>query len=113
VRKWTEQGKTIARVRIIDDPPTDYQRWSLWASQWHRDAGEDIRYLRRKTAHNLGIGPGDWQLFDHRRLVLMAFTDTGEPASKTLITVPAVIARHRSWRAEAIAHARTADTIPV
>ena len=57
VRTWTGQGKTIARVRIIDDPPTDYQRWSLWCARWHRDAGEDIRYLTREAANALGI-PG-------------------------------------------------------
>ena len=113
VRTWTAEGKTIARVRIIDSPPTNYQKWSLWCASWHRDAGEDIRYLTRETAESLGIPRGDWQLFDHQRLVLMAFSPTGEPSGKTLITDPAVILRYRSWRSLALRHARAAEAIPV
>jgi hypothetical protein len=113
VRAWIRQGKTIARVRIIDDPPTDYQRWSLWCARWHREAGEDIRYLSRQHAETLGITRGDWQLFDHHRLVLMAFTPSGEVADKTLVTNPAVIRRYQTWRALAVEHATTAEAMPV
>jgi hypothetical protein len=113
VREWTGQGKTIARVRIVDNPPTDYQRWSLWCACWHRDAGEDIRYLSRQTAGALGIPGGDWQIFDHSHLVLMAFTPTGEPSDKTLVTDPAVIRRYQAWRALAVRHASMAEAISV
>ena len=113
VRGWTRQGKTIARIRIINSPPTDYQRWSVWCSSWHRDAGEDIRYLSRETADSLGIPRGDWQLFDHVRLVLMEFTGDGETAGKTLVTDPAVIRRYQVWRALAVQHATVAKAIPV
>ena len=114
IREWTGgQGKTITRVRIIDSPPTDYQRWSVWCSRWHLDAGEGIRYLPRSAADLLGIPRGDWQLFDHNRLVLMAFTATGEPSGKTLVTDPAVIRRYREWRSLALRHATAAEAIPV
>ena len=111
VRAWTGQGKTIARVRIIDDPPTDYQRWSLWCARWHRDAGEDIRYLTREAANALGIPRGDWQMFDHNRVVVMAFTASGESAGKTLVTDPTVIRRYQTWRALAVRHATMAEAI--
>lgn len=113
VRVWISQGKTVARVRVIDDPPTDYQRWSLWCARWHCDAGEDIRYLSRETASGLGIPRGDWQMFDHNRVVLMAFTDTGKPSGKTLVTEPAVILKYRSWRSLALRHATAAEAMPV
>jgi hypothetical protein len=111
VRTWTRQGKTIARVRIIDDPLTDYQRWSLWCARWHRDAGEDIRYLTREAANALGIPRGDWQMFDDNRVVVMAFTASGEIAGKTLVTDPAVIRRYQTWRALAARHATMAEAI--
>ncbi len=111
VRTWTVQGKTIARVRIIDDPPTDYQRWSLWCAGWHCDAGEDIRYLTREAANALGIPQGDWQMFDHNRVVVMAFTASGELAGKTLVTDPTVIRRYQTWRALAARHATMAEAI--
>lgn len=112
VRTWTDQGKAIARVRIIDDPPTDYQRWAAWGARWHREAGEDIRYLSREAANALRIPRGDWQLFDHQRLVLMEFTPTGEPMRKTLMTDLGVVRIYRMWRDVALRHATTADTIP-
>jgi hypothetical protein len=115
VEDWTGQGKTIARVRIIDRPPTDYQRWSLWCARWHMEAGEDITYLYRQTANGLGlrIPPGDWQMFDHSRLVLMAFTPAGEPAGKTLVTDPTMIRRYEAWRAVAMGQASVLKAIPV
>ena len=33
IRALTDQGKRIERVRVHDDPPTDYQRWERWAGQ--------------------------------------------------------------------------------
>ena len=36
----TRQGKTVTRVRVLDEPPTDYQRWMLWADPWYAEAGE-------------------------------------------------------------------------
>ncbi len=115
VRVWTSppSGKTITRVRIIDRPPTDYQRWSLWCSSWHRDAGEDIRYLSRARADALGIPRGDWQLFDHVRLVLMVFSAAGETAGKTLVTDSAVIRRYQAWRDLALRHAMAAEAVVV
>lgn len=112
VREWTEAGKTIARVRIIDDPPTDYQRWSLWCAPWHREAGENIGYLSREIADSLGIPRGDWQLFDHQHLVLIAFSPAGEVAAKTLLTDPEVITRYRSWRSVALRHATMPESMP-
>lgn len=113
VREWTEQGKTIARVRIIDYPPTDYQRWSIWCTRWHRDAGEDIRYMSGERAHDHGIPRVDWQMFDHERLVFLDFTPAGEIAGKTLVTDSAVIRRYQAWRALAVSRATTAEAIPV
>jgi hypothetical protein len=110
VRTWTASGKTIVRVRIIDSPPTDYQRWALWCASWHRDAGEDIRYMSRDTADGLSIPRGDWQMFDHQRLVLMAFTRSGEVGPKTLITDPTVIGWYEAWRVVAMEH--VTETIP-
>jgi hypothetical protein len=111
VRGWTGEGKTIARVRIIDSPPSDYQKWSLWCASWHREAGEDVRYLSRQTANSLGIERGDWQMFDHNRVVLMRFTQSGEVADKTLVTDPSTIRIYRIWRAMALEHARTPEAV--
>src|SRR5215469_748809 len=55
IRQQTGEGKTIARVRVLTEPPSDYQRWELWAARWHADAGEQIRYMPRNRAEALGL----------------------------------------------------------
>lgn len=41
----TAQGVCWARVRIVAEPPTVYQRFALMACRQNVEAGEDIRYL--------------------------------------------------------------------
>lgn len=110
MRELTRQGRRISRVRIVDTPPTDYQRWEMWATDWHLEAGEDIRYLSRRTAGTLSIPSGDWWLFDNARLVLMAFTSDGEIDGKTLVTDREMIGTYQRWRDLAVRHA--AEAIP-
>src|SRR6266550_7263690 len=38
ITEFTRRGKQIARVRILAEPPSDYQRWELWAAPWHAEA---------------------------------------------------------------------------
>lgn len=106
----TRQGKRIGRVRVLSDPPTRYQEWGLWGTAWHIRAGEDIRYLPRRTADVLGIPMGDWWLFDDQQLVAMTFTPQGDIAGKMLITGPAV-SDCCAWRDLAVRHAITAEAI--
>src|SRR5437667_805683 len=51
VTAMTREGKRVGRVRILAEPPTDYQRWELWAALWHAQAGEQIGYLTRSQAN--------------------------------------------------------------
>lgn len=109
----TRQGKRIARVRILAEPPTDYQRWLRWADPWHAGAGEDIRYLPRSMAEQIGLPlVHDWWLLDDERLIIMKFTDEGEIAGKSLITDPSVVRPYRTWRDLAIrCSAAAGDTV--
>src|SRR5262249_31436785 len=69
------QDKRTSRVRLLADPPSDYQRWELWAAPWHAAAGEQIGYLTRRRAAELALPlAGDWWLLDDTRLILMSFT---------------------------------------
>ncbi|MFJ4919182.1 DUF6879 family protein [Streptomyces sp. NPDC088725] len=69
VRAQTRLGKRFARVRIIDDPPTDGQRFLLATAAANVEAGEDIRILARDEARRLGLPGHDVWLFDSRILV--------------------------------------------
>ena len=91
--RLTAEGKRVARVRILEEPPTDYQRWLLWASPWHAAAGEDIRYLPRSQAERISLPlVNDWWLLDDERVILMVFTEAGEISGKRLLTDSVAVA---------------------
>ncbi|MEV6437220.1 DUF6879 family protein [Streptomyces anulatus] len=74
-RAQTAQGKRIERVRLVDEPPTDNQRYLLATTPSNLAAGEDIRYLYRSEAEALGIVDGDFWLFDSRVLARFNWDD--------------------------------------
>ena len=118
-RPWLEQvsqqareGKTMARVRVVNEPPTDYQRWMRWSARWNVQAGEDIRYMPRSRAVRIGLPLDyDWWLLDDERLIVMRYTSTGEIDHKEVSTDPGMIARQQGWRDLAVRNATSAEEI--
>jgi hypothetical protein len=112
ITRLTREGKHISRVRVLAEPPTTYQRWELWAAPWHAQAGEDIRWLHRAAAGQIGLPlDHDWWLLDDERLVIMRHTSAGEVAGKWLITGPGIIAPYLQWRDLAVRNATAAGEI--
>jgi hypothetical protein len=112
VATFAEQGKRISRVRLLAEPPSDYQRWELWADPFHDAAGEDIRYMPRSHAGALGLPlDNDWWLLDDERVIVTQFTATGEIACKYLSTRPLTVASYRAWRDLAVRNATPAEEI--
>lgn len=108
VADHVEQGKRIERVRIQDDPPTDYQRFECWLDTWNRQAGERMRYLTRQQAHDIGLlpaaGSDDWWLLDSSRLIKMRFDSQGRPVAYELTEDPTVVVQACMWRDLAVHH---------
>jgi hypothetical protein len=102
VSELTSLGKRIERVRVHDDPPTDYQRWERWIGSWNIAAGETIRYLTRPHAHEIGLLPAagtqDWWLLDSNRLIVMRFDDIGRRIHNELVTDSATVVQACAWR---------------
>jgi hypothetical protein len=112
IARFVGEGKTIARVRILAEPPTDYQRWEVWATRWHAEAGEDIRYMPCSTAERIGLPLDyDWWLLDDERLIVMRYTDADEIDSKEFITDLGIVAPYRTWRDLAVRNAIPAEEI--
>ena len=109
IARMTAEGKQVSRVRVLDEPPSDYQRWMQWTGQWNTEAGELITYLPRSTARQLVPVADDWWLLDDKRLIIMRYTNAGEIAGKELITDPGTVARHRDWRDLAVLNATAAE----
>jgi hypothetical protein len=117
IRELTSQGKQIGRVRVVTEPPTVYQRWERWALPWHTEAGEQIAYMGRNRANELGLPGYDFWLFDDELLVLLLYGADGQQSGKILIShedSPALVAQHCTWRNLAIQHATLAgEVVPV
>jgi hypothetical protein len=108
----TSRGVAFRRVRILDEPPTDYQRWEMWGDPWHERIGEQIEYMPRAMAIRIGLPlDHDWWLLDNERLIDMRFDAAGEIASKTLTSDSSVVTHHQEWRDLAIRHAVPAEKI--
>ncbi|WP_433530283.1 DUF6879 family protein [Micromonospora sp. CA-263727] len=98
IRSVTAEGRRVERVRILDEPPTDYQRWEIWSGCYNSTAGETIRYMTRSQAEEVGIPiDHDWWLFDSQRVAVMRFSDRGEPLGGEIIEEPAIVAQHNEW----------------
>lgn len=102
--RHSSAGGEIRRVRLVDDPPTRYQRWAMSITSWHEQSGDHIRYLRCPVAERLGIPITNWWLFDDAHVVAMSY-DGGEVPGKMLISDSKMIAKYRTWRDLAVAHA--------
>lgn len=103
-------GITLERVRLVDEPPTGYQRWTRYMDRWNLEAGEKIHYLARSRAEEVGVTDAfagrDFWLFDDQRLVTMTFDDEHRCVATELSTTETDLQRARSWRDLAIRTAR-------
>jgi len=97
VRATTADGGRYERVRIVAEPPTDYQRFALRSCRQNVEAGEDIRYLHRERANQLDLPAHDFWLFDEQRLALLYFTADDRLIGAQLITQPTVVRQHEQW----------------
>jgi hypothetical protein len=108
VAEQTRQGKRVERVRVQDEPPTEYQRWERWCDPWNVRAGETMRYMTRRRAHDVGLlpaaGPCDWWLLDSRVLVVMTFDPEGRLTRTELATESSAVTQAAAWRDLAVRH---------
>ncbi|MBW8796369.1 MAG: hypothetical protein JF597_23055 [Streptomyces sp.] len=93
VRAQTEQGKRFERVRLVDDPPTEGQRFLLATGLGNVAAGEDIRNLRRTEAAQLGLPAYDFWIFDSRTVVKFVIDEDGVTLGVTVHGDPETVVR--------------------
>ncbi len=101
VRAHTTAGRTLARVRVVDEPPTEYQLFEIWLSQWNELAGESVRAISRTRAKQVGLLPAgfDFWLLDDEVLLVMAHDTNGLLDDVPIVTDKAdVDEARRLWR---------------
>ncbi|MFE7108375.1 DUF6879 family protein [Streptomyces sp. NPDC057600] len=102
VREKTARGAQFSRIRIVDEPPTDGQRFLMAAAAGNVAAGEDIRVLSRADAERLALPGYDFWLFDSCTLVRMHIDDTDTTLGVELLDDPVHVlaacrARDAAW----------------
>ena len=110
MREETGKGKRVERVRVIDEPPSDYLKFELWGTPYNLAAGEDIRYLARDQAVALGLPTYDYWLFDSRILARLQFGEHDRFLGVLLSDEPDDVLRHVQWQGAAWHHAITFET---
>ena len=102
VRQATAAGVQFQRVRLASVPHSDYIRWGLDVSPLNIKAGEDIRYLPRHLAADIGLPEQDYWLLDDDLLILSVFSADGRtggfarPSSPELLR-QCVAVRDQVW----------------
>jgi hypothetical protein len=108
IRNLTDRGRRMTRVRIHDDPPTDSQQWERWIGKWNAAAGEQIYYMARQQAEDIGLlaelDSADYWLLDDTDLIVMRFDSEGRRISNELTTDEQHLRKAIQWRNLAVRH---------
>ncbi|MFE6194140.1 DUF6879 family protein [Streptomyces sp. NPDC057838] len=102
VREQTAQGKRFQRVRLVDEPLTQGQRYLMATAPANVAAGEDIRNLTRADAERLRLPDYDFWLFDSKTLARFAFDEDDTTLGVYVTEDPAEVlaacqARDAAW----------------
>ncbi|MFE2561406.1 DUF6879 family protein [Streptomyces sp. NPDC059352] len=92
VAQAAAEGRRFERVRIVDEPLTEGQRFLLASGLGNVAAGEDIRNLPRAEAERLNLPAHDFWLFDSRLLARFVFDEDDTTLGVILSEDPAEIA---------------------
>lgn len=75
-------GRTCRRARIVSEPVSDYQQWTMSHAEVFIDAGEDIRYVPRPSLVTVPLpGSGDFYVFDDEIALFLHYAGNGTNAS--------------------------------
>jgi hypothetical protein len=85
-------GRTCCRARIVSEPLSDYQRWTLSHVDAFVDAGEDIRYVPRPKLTTVTLpGSGDFYVFDEETALFLHYAGDGTNASFEITDDPDLV----------------------
>ncbi|MGV9338309.1 DUF6879 family protein [Streptomyces sp. NPDC003688] len=88
----------VGRVRIVDNPPTEGQRYLLAHAEKNAACGEEVRNMWREDAKRVNLPNEDFWIFDSHIVVLCIFDDEDNLTGAELITEPARVNQYnRLW----------------
>jgi hypothetical protein len=82
LRRHRAAGRTCRRARVVSEPLSDYQRWTLSHASVFVEAGEDIRYVGRSRLATVALpGSGDFYVFDDDLVLFLHYAGSGTNTS--------------------------------
>jgi hypothetical protein len=91
IRGHVDAGRTVRRAKIVSEPLSDYQRWVHDIIGPMVEAGEDIRWVPRRSTSTICIPGNDYYVFDDERVVFLHYAGSGLNTAYTTTTDPAVV----------------------
>lgn len=105
-RKHTQAGRTMSRVRVIIEPPSEYTRFELVAYPVMAAAGDDIKIISVRPGNwPANVPHHDYWLFDDRDVWVLNYDSDGVLRSAELRDDPQAVQDHLRWRDAALAQA--------
>jgi hypothetical protein len=83
------RGVVVRRARIVSEPVSDYIRYEHSGTFTNVAAGEQVRWLPRRQASDIGLPGNDFWLFDGALVRWNHFTGEGRSAGGELSDTPA------------------------
>ncbi|MFG3154213.1 DUF6879 family protein [Streptomyces sp. NPDC048219] len=102
IRRQTAVGRYVGRVRVVDNPPTEGQRFLLSYARCNAATGEDARCVWREDAERAHLPAEDFWVFDSRLVAVLRFDDHDEWHDVEIITEPAEVLRYCQVRDAAV-----------
>lgn len=94
LRGHRSAGRSCRRARVVSEPLSDYQRWTVSHADVFVDAGEDIRYIARPRLVAVMLpGSGDFYVFDNKVVLFLHYAGSGINASFEVSEDPQLVAR--------------------
>ncbi|MGS2589579.1 DUF6879 family protein [Streptomyces hebeiensis] len=91
VQEVTAKGVVIRRARIVSEPVSDYIAFEHSGTFTNVAAGEQIRWLPRRSASDLALPGNDFWLFDGRLVQFNVFDGVGRWVHTDQTEEPAVV----------------------
>ncbi|MCX4612104.1 DUF6879 family protein [Streptomyces mirabilis] len=98
IRPKTQDGADVGRVRIVDNPPSEGQRYLLAHAEYNDALGEEVRNMWREDAKRVNLPDEDFWIFDSHIVALCIFDDDDNLTGAELISEPARVNQYNRLR---------------
>ncbi|WP_415840660.1 DUF6879 family protein [Nocardiopsis rhodophaea] len=85
------RGVEMRRARVVSEPLSEYLRYCHSKAFTNVAAGEQLRWLPRRSASDLALPGNDFWLFDEQTVLFNHFDGEGRPTSLEITTDPRTV----------------------